>query len=235
MSQATFHEISHFHSNLWNAFKTIPHEVDEATLAEAFLDVIKRYSEPHRCHHTLTHIEDLVSQYWLYKDSLADSASAVLCAIFYHDIVYNCAHGIDEKESAELADKALTGMKVPEATRIRAIDLILATAKHEINPKDIAGNLFLDMDMSILASHPDIYAQYVQNTRFEYCQKLNLTEAVFNEARAQRFLLPILNSNIPIFKTEQFKSLEDIARQNMAWELGLYGHHFNKASLTPSL
>ncbi len=214
---------------LWELFKTIPPKPGQAPGAKAaFEDLIKRYSEPHRAYHTVAHLEDLASQYEFYRPLLRDAqAKAVLCALFLHDVIYDCEPGKDESKSAAYADGFLNRLGVKERVIQHAVDIIKATAKHMAEEADFATRLFLDMDMSILAARPDIYAFYVSGVRAEFCAKLNLADEEFNEARARLFLRPTLAKGAPIFSTDQYKELEPLARANLRRELeGAYNVDF---------
>lgn len=217
-------EIPQRYLKLWESFKTlVPKKYSDGNdVRKEFISLVEAYSEPHRRHHTLSHIEDMVSQYNYYKEKLDKDAKAVLAAIFYHDIVYNCQHGEDEKQSANVADISLGALEINQRTIKRAISMIHATATHTAKDGDFATQLFLDMDMSVLASRSDIYAHYVSHIRHEYCVKLDIAESVFNQARADRFLQPLLVSGQPIFRTEEYAHLNAIAIINLRRELESY-------------
>lgn len=201
---------------LWALFQQLPAQ-NTAQLRSAFDAVISCYEQPHRAYHNVNHLHDLSVEFNKHADKFGADKAAVIAALFYHDIVYECVPKQDEQQSAAQAKIALTQLGIDRAIINDACQIISDTADHS-STASYAAKLFLDMDMSILAAAPNIYKAYATGVRDEFCTKQNLTHDAFKAARTQMFLTPVLNGKV-IFKTAEYKKYESIARQNIAWEL----------------
>src|SRR5581483_5840075 len=81
---------------------------------------------------------------------------------WFHDAVYVTQPGApNEKESADLARQKLFPLGIDTA-KIEAI--VLATEKHA-SCGDSDGDLFLDVDMSILGQHAEVFDTYEKGVR----------------------------------------------------------------------
>ena len=89
------------YSSLNSAFIDIP------TLA--VLSIKKRYTEPHRMYHTLTHIHDMMKIAFEVDNQINDKLAVVL-AILAHDCVYKTddTYHLNEVESAKVLEETLT-------------------------------------------------------------------------------------------------------------------------------
>ena len=183
---------------------------------EVLPDLERRYSEPHRAHHGVHHIDALAR---LFEDVQRGPAwrrpLEVALAILYHDAVYVPGRSDNEACSARLAREALGGHWV-DIDRVET--LILATANHcrdvdALRDEDLAH--FLDADMSILGAPPAVYDAYVAGVRSEYA---GVPEGLFTAGR--RAFLESLLARATIFHSQFFSArFEASARANMAREL----------------
>ena len=138
---------------------------------QQLIDLKRRYSEPQRYYHTWAHIEALLGHFESIKRELHDP-DAVLFALYWHDAIYDPQALDNEERSAEVLlveAKNLIGAESLEA----AAQIIRATKAHKVpaglsyeRERDL--KLFLDMDLSILATPPIVYAQYDADIRAEY-------------------------------------------------------------------
>jgi predicted metal-dependent HD superfamily phosphohydrolase len=134
-------------------------------------DVRRRYAEPQRFYHDWRHIEELLRLFVEIRGRLAQP-EAVLCAILYHDAVYDPQRSDNEARSAELLVARASADFEPLAIQ-RARRLVEATARHEI-PADVADGeradaaLFLDMDLAILGAPAERFDEYERQIRREY-------------------------------------------------------------------
>ena len=103
-------------------------------------------------------------------------------------------------------------------------DIILATQSHELgnyesltSDKRIAflAQIFLDIDMSILASNPASYEIYAKQIEFEYSY---LPEIDFLKGRTS-FLESCVEKGTQIFKSPLFLDLNSVSLKNMADEV----------------
>ena len=127
-------------------------------------ELLALYREPHRHYHGVSHIADLLNR----AERLRfDDREVVMAAIFYHDAIYNVAATDNEERSAVLALEALPALGCGGAFAKTVAAMIRATALHE-RTGDADTDLFLDLDMAILADPLERYAVYRQAIMDEY-------------------------------------------------------------------
>jgi predicted metal-dependent HD superfamily phosphohydrolase len=184
----------------------------------SFQNLIQAYREPHRRYHTTEHLAELCRLFEDCRDQFSNP-SAVLAAIFYHDVVYRVPADpgtSNEQLSAEYADVDLAALGFLNPFIERIHQLILATLTHKLlSEKDSDAALFLDMDMSVLGRDPVGYRIYIDQIRDEYSI---IPDELFYAGRMVRFLVPTLESE-RIFWSDFFHSgYESRARENLAGE-----------------
>ena len=178
----------------------------------------QHYNGPDRHYHNNAHIAELLGLLALHHGAL-DDAEAVEAAIWFHDAIYDSQAKDNEAQSAALAADWLGETVAPD--RLARIGrMIEATAGHVVGDALAAGEaadtaLFLDMDLSILASSSDRYEAYEAAVRREYAW---VDDATWRQRRAE-FLRQFLARPV-IFHTAAFRSAhETAARANMARSL----------------
>jgi predicted metal-dependent HD superfamily phosphohydrolase len=174
-------------------------------------DLLARWSEPHRRHHNVNHLDELLDAIGvLAGDGVAFDREAVELAAWFHDAIYDIDSGDNEDRSAELARRMLGSSKV----RDEVVRLVLVTKTHKPSADDINGAVLSDADLSVLGADAKRYRQYADAVRAEYA---TVPDDVFKPARA-RVLTALLAG--PIFHTEPGRARwEDRARQNLADEI----------------
>ncbi|MGB4966118.1 MAG: hypothetical protein WBO77_03355 [Microgenomates group bacterium] len=192
---------------------------DTNQVLATFEDLVQRYSEPTRAHHTLEHISEMLTLISAHESALA-SPNEVKAATWFHDIIYNSRATDNEEQSIEHARRKLTMLGVTPKTIDVISSYILATKQHEL-PADCDPNsdlaFFLDADMSILASEGKRYREYALGSAFEYGWATNIDgKDLYTPARLQ-FLRKV--SSRPIFHTDIMQPLEEQARTNIDWEI----------------
>jgi predicted metal-dependent HD superfamily phosphohydrolase len=153
-----------------------------------------------------------------YEDALSDQES-VEAAIWFHDAVYDTRRHDNEERSAQLAADRLKDLVGPD--RVALISgMIRATAGHHV-PDALDGTqqrdcaLFLDMDLSILGSTPEVFAAYEDAVRREYGW---VPDALWREGR--RKVLQSFMDRPTIYQSPQFRaSHEATARANLTRSL----------------
>lgn len=176
------------------------------------------YSGPNRHYHSKAHILDLLTK----LDGLAGkfgNTNDVIAAIYFHDVIYDVMASDNEVRSAELARTALLQLSFDESGIERVVDLVKATAEHTATP-DFETNLFVDMDMSILAAERDLYQAYAEAVMAEYTSVF--PREAYIQGRKSLFLNPVLERGT-VFLTPEFGANESSALENMAWELKWLG------------
>lgn len=190
-----------------------------AAVAKLWGRVMQHYREPHRHYHTLAHIELMFGE----LDSITDRLFApdlVALAIFYHDIIYDPTRSDNEAQSADLMQSELRFYLDPEQiAQVKA--LIMMTASHKwaaaegIQKSDAA--YFLDLDLSILGSSWDEYAQYTKAVRLEY---RHVSDSDYQTGRTA--VLQSLLARDRLYLSEDYhQCLESVARNNIRHELEL--------------
>jgi pantetheine-phosphate adenylyltransferase len=105
-------------------------------------EALKRYEEPHRFYHTLSHIEDILQQ-------LADrdliNNEALLLATVYHDVIYDPKSSTNEEDSARYFNESYNGS---EPLKQEVTTIILDTKTHQ--PTTALSAIFCEIDLSIL-------------------------------------------------------------------------------------
>ena len=170
------------------------------------------YTHKSRHYHNLSHLEQMLGLLNNCKEFIVDWDS-VLCALYYHDIIYKVPGSDNEEKSAQLAVERLKSIGVSEKIISKCYDWILATKNH-LPSTDNDCNLLLDADMAILGQSPDLYNTYRQNVRKEFSIYPDL---LYNPGR-KKVLQSFLKME-RIYHTPQFALFEKQARENIASEL----------------
>lgn len=200
-----------------------PHGAPEPVIVRELHDVVARYREPHRHHHTLQHIQDvlrtvdlLLQQHAAQTHPLDDEAtSALKFAAWLHDVIYDPQGHDNEAASARDARGRLARLQVAPAIIEQTARLIELTASHSVPGDDLPGQVLIDADLAILGADSDAYERYAAGIRAEYA---HLDEGTYRAGRAevlQRFLdRPVL------FNTEVAREHFEVgARRNLRHEL----------------
>jgi len=175
-------------------------------------DIEKNYTKPNRYYHTLSHLDNLISELAAFKD-LFTNWNTIVFAVAYHDIIYNTLKSNNEEKSAAFAVKQLEAINFPPRERSNCEQIILATKKHE--PGNFETNLFTDADLSILGADLETYKTYSQHIRKEYSV---YPDIVYNPGR-KKVLIHFLEMK-SIYKTTEFSGrYESNARLNLQTEL----------------
>lgn len=185
---------------------------DPSCVDVAFAELVQRYSEPTRHYHNFAHIAKVV------PTAVSLMASMKLCplihAAFLHDVIYNTRANDNEERSAEFAGELLAGLSVNRDIREEVARLILLTKTHETSRNDPPGCALLDADLAILAAPPAEYDAYAAAIRREYDW---VPEAQFR--RGRRGVLERFLARPTIYRTEQMRPQEPLARANLAREI----------------
>ena len=172
--------------------------------------LVAQYTSQERKYHSLSHIEFMLDLAAKIRGRVTNWRAFYL-AIWFHDVIQNSSK-LNEMLSAQKCLEAIEDLNLAHGDR-EAIDLILATEGHDRARSDDA-KLFIDLDLAILGSPRHEYKQYARQCRAEY----KLPEFIYRHGRAKvlkRFLQREHIYQTPIFR----KTLEENARNNLAWEL----------------
>ena len=191
------------------------YSVGDQLIEELWLEVARSYSGKQRHYHTLTHLEQLLSQLTEVKNELKHW-DTVLFSLYYHDIVYRVLRSDNEEKSAEWAKKSMQRARMPKETVVRCQAQILATKTHQ-HSADHDTNYFTDADLSVLGRPWEEYTHYYQRVRKEYAV---YPDAIYRPGR-KKVLQHFLAMN-KIYKTDFFYDrYEKQAKLNLRTELEL--------------
>ncbi|MEO1135184.1 MAG: hypothetical protein AAFW68_01075 [Pseudomonadota bacterium] len=177
-----------------------------------------RYEESGRFYHTWNHIEQLVAEYQTIESKITHKQS-VLCAIYYHDAVYDVTSGDNEENSAKLFREEVAPL-IDQNIALLSERMIVATKAHECPQFDDPASecdckYFLDIDMSILGANRVDYDAYAANVRREYSI---FEDAVYSVGRS-RVLKEFPGRERLFFTDEFFSRYDEKARVNISREL----------------
>jgi predicted metal-dependent HD superfamily phosphohydrolase len=183
-----------------------------AHLTEEFReDLLARWSEAHRKHHTVAHLHEMLDAIGELADTgIEFDREAVELAAWFHDAVYEIGRDDNEDRSAELARQLLASSPI----RNEVARLVIVTKSHKVPDDDINGAVLSDADLSVLGREPLRYRAYAAAVREEYA---GIPDEVFKPARAQ-VLSSLLDGQL--FHTAAGRDRwEDRARRNIAEEI----------------
>lgn len=182
-----------------------------AELEGAGMDLLRRWSEPHRGYHDVEHLAEVLQR----LEDLGCGDPLVRLAAWFHDAVYDGVPGQDERASARLAREELAALGTPPEAVTRVADLVLVTATHAPPAGDGGAAALCDADLAVLAADPPRYRRYVAGVRAEYAQ---VDDEDFAAGRAA--VLARLLDRPALFSTDAGRRRwESRARQNVAAEL----------------
>ncbi|MFJ9717842.1 hypothetical protein ACIRPQ_18145 [Streptomyces sp. NPDC101213] len=179
-------------------------------------DLLRRWREPQRRYHTLTHLAAVLDRIDTLQE-YADDPDVVRLAAWFHDAVYLPDRSENEERSARLAERALPEAGLPPAKTAEVARLVRLTVTHDPADGDRDGQVLCDADLAVLAAPPSAYAAYTAGIREEYHFVPN---DAFREGRAGvlRHLLGLPR----LFRTPYgAREWEATARYNLRAELDM--------------
>lgn len=189
---------------MWAAFGGAT--ADEGPL---LLDLVARYSEPHRKYHTMQHLEECFGKLRELR-ALARQPHEIELALWFHDAIYDTRRKDNEEKSAEWARSAALAAGVTAPAGDRVYELVMAT-RHNAVPAGIDAQILVDVDLSILGASPDRFDEYEVQVRQEYSW---VPGPLFR--RERRKILEDFLERPRLFQTAQFvAAYEARARDNL--------------------
>ena len=178
-----------------------------------FQELLAAYSQPHRHYHTLQHIEESLATFERVREHALRPFELEL-AVWFHDAVYDVHAHDNELQSAIWARRALSEAGVVYGKAETVFKMVMATAHFSSFGAELTDDerLLVDIDLSILASAPERFAQYEQQIREEYSF---VPRDLFIQKRIE--ILKGFLDRRSIFQTPHFEgTLEHLARINLA-------------------
>ena len=128
----------------WNTEEVAAHLTEE--LRE---DLLARWSETHRKHHTVAHLHEMLDAIGLLAEAgIEFDREAVELAAWFHDAIYEIGRDDNEDRSAELARELLASSPI----RDEVARLVMVTKTHNVDDDDVNGAVLSDADLSVLGS-----------------------------------------------------------------------------------
>lgn len=175
--------------------------------------MLARYGEPQRFYHTVQHLEECIAWFDQAR-SFARQPLELELALWYHDAVYDPRRNDNEEASARLAAEHLGTGGAPPRIAADVSALILWTT-HAAEPPEGDAALLVDIDLAILGSTAERYAEYERQIREEYAW---VPAVLFRRRRAallERFLARPRLYVTPVLRDR----LEERARANLVQSL----------------
>jgi predicted metal-dependent HD superfamily phosphohydrolase len=167
------------------------------------------YSERHRHYHTARHITHCLAELDLARFLAAEPAEVEM-ALWFHDAVYRPRASDNELQSAAWAERFLGSHAVDPERILRVREHIMAT-RHTAPADSADSQLVVDVDLAILGSDAQTYAQFESNVRKEYRW---VPGPLFRTRRAQ--ILQSFFDRHHIYHTTYFRDrCEAAARANL--------------------
>jgi len=176
-------------------------------MIEKYISIVKPYyDEPHRIFHNWDHIAYGLDMF----NQLKTGTTEQVIAWLFHDIIYDPTRKDNEARSADLAVKSIKNNGDDAIISTLEVSIIINDTASHIPSQSISG-LVLDIDMSSLAD-PD-YKEF-ERQRILAAREYAFfgKEAVLAGTKA--FIQKTLSQE-RIFTTDEFKSMESIARTNL--------------------
>ncbi|MCG8313137.1 MAG: hypothetical protein MI976_07970 [Pseudomonadales bacterium] len=194
--------------DLENRFCSLFQEEVKSETFECFRELETRYSEQHRHYHTMKHVEACLVH--LDAADIRESKRTIELALWFHDAIYNPKKKDNELKSAELSSQWLLRLGEPPETIDTVVHYIKLTV-HPSQPSTLNEKYLLDIDLSILGSSQQVYADYEAWVREEY----SYVPSILYKAGRKKVLKSFLQQD-SIYSTDSFKNrFERQARVNL--------------------
>lgn len=187
-------------------------KAEEKLCQAVFKDICAHYAQSHRHYHNLEHIAALLEQIQS-LDLAKEERELLIQAAIFHDVIYSPGSWLNEVKSSVYANVKLNLLQWDSKSIHQVCELIEETAKHESDQP--LSELFIDLDLMVLASRPEQYQVYRQRIRKEHQQIPNMLYKIGRK----RFLKGML-TKVSIFQSPAFRRKYELqARKNMIHEL----------------
>ncbi len=181
---------------------------------QEYSQLVTLYGEPHRHYHNLEHIAHCFSEFEAVKEHFRNQLQ-VMFAIWYHDAVYRTRSLRNEEDSTDLANQVMEKARLADAFKGAVLRMILASKHDKRHPVGWDGDLFLDIDLSILGSNTPQYDTY----RSKLFQEYSWVDPQKYKVGRKDFLEKMLAKK-RIFHTSIFEEkYEEQAQSNLRREL----------------
>jgi predicted metal-dependent HD superfamily phosphohydrolase len=154
----------------------------------------------------LAHLEECFARFDELRD-VARRPAEVEIALWFHDAIYDPRRDDNEERSAAWARSS-----VPDASAGERIHALVMATRHESAPRNVDGQVMVDVDLAILGAPESRFDEYESEVREEY---LFVPDAEYRRGRGA--ILHRLLSRPTIYSTRRFIArYEAQARANLA-------------------
>jgi predicted metal-dependent HD superfamily phosphohydrolase len=176
-------------------------------------DLWQHMSRPGRHYHTAVHILAMFHCADRLGIELTDIQQL---AVWYHDAIYDveAQPGENEFRSAQWMKQVLAPAGIPAAIIDSAAQMILWTAHHLDHEVPPSCRTLMDLDLSGLASRPDVFSRQSQAVRNEMA---HLSDEQYSRVTIGFFRMLLERPHL--YRTDQFAPLEPIAREQVNREI----------------
>lgn len=195
-------------------------KLDRAQLEELAQKLLVKWTSPNRHYHNVNHLVAVLTGIDELHGCTHDP-DLLRVAAWLHGIVFSDyeegddarAVGEDEVASSAAAAKILQKTGLDESVVERICGLIISMKSHRSYPDDVDQQVLLDADMSMLATDPQDYRDYVRAVREEYA---HVPAASY--CRFRRRIVRKLLARNAIFNSPLAEDWESVARNNLEAE-----------------
>lgn len=175
--------------------------------------LIKLHEQSYRKYHNLSLVNDLLKKLRTVPYNFSASDLKILnCAILFNNAVYDTSRSDNKEMCVKLLYKFNSKRNFLSKNQLTKVEeMIMATKNHLNHPKgDFLTDLFLDLDLSVLASNKSKFKDYNNSIREEY---LWMSDDAFLPKRTS--LLSKYKNTSKIFRTDWGSKFETRAKNNL--------------------
>ncbi|KMQ94620.1 hypothetical protein RF55_5216 [Lasius niger] len=182
--------------SLEDSWKEATEGLDAAICNAWFTRLQEVYSEERRTYHNLDSLREKLNHYYDIKGNLKNPR-AVLLAIFFQNFEYDPKALDGEDKNLEHFNIFADEAEIPSDAELRGetCALLKVAATHSTEAHKVGGafggedaHYFLDLDMAVLGSSPDSYAEYRERIRGEYSF---LSEPMYTALRLKMLVIGV--------------------------------------------
>jgi len=179
----------------------------DGSAAVVWQTLARRYGEPHRHYHGMSHIAFCLGQLDL-AAPMMDAAPVVELALWFHDAVYRPGDPANEAESAALFREHAGAL---DPSRVESVATLILDTTHAQVPQTPDGLYMVDVD---LASMGLPWARFVRDSEAIRKEQSDVPDAAY--AKVQSAFLQALMARPSLYRTPFFQDrYEATARSNI--------------------
>lgn len=143
--------------------------LDFSSNSQTFEQLCAHYHAKERYYHNAAHISAMLGHFSAHR-ALADNREAVELAIWFHDAIYQPFSSNNEQDSADWARAFVLENDNTNTALADSVHALIMATLHQAQPVTDDDALLVDIDLSILGTRAEVYAEFEQNVRKEYAR-----------------------------------------------------------------